>query len=122
MHWDLILALVSSDRMTTPLEGPSGSSTHRRKGCFHWMMTNIAVYMPKDCALEELRASLQNPNITPSQVPSRRHFAAALRPNGINTTTGVSIDNATNITVVTMQNTVDGAFIGRDGEEYKAGT
>ncbi len=71
------------------------------------MRTNIAGFNAKPQVLEQLRSLLQVPIIIPSQTLDRRHFPNAAGANGIDTTTDISLNSATNITVVFPKNSND---------------
>ena len=71
------------------------------------MRTNIAGFAVKPHVMEQLRQLLQTPIIIPSQTLDRRHFPNAAGANGIDTTTDISLNSATNITVVFPKNSTD---------------
>ena len=71
------------------------------------MRTNIAGFNVKPHVLEQLQGLLQQPIIIPSQTLDRRHFPNAAGANGIDTTTDISLNSATNITVVFPKNSND---------------
>ncbi len=71
------------------------------------MRTNIAGFAVKARVLEQLRQLLQKPVVIPSQTLDRRHFPNAAGANGIDTTTDISLNSATNITVVFPKNSND---------------
>ncbi len=71
------------------------------------MRTNIAGFNVKPEVLESIRSLLQTPMIIPSQTLDRRHFAQTPRSTGIDTTTDIALNNATNITVMFPRRTND---------------
>ena len=71
------------------------------------MRTNIAGFAVKPHVMDQLRQLLQRPIIIPSQTLDRRHFPNAAGANGIDTTTDISLNSATNITVVFPKNSND---------------
>ena len=71
------------------------------------MRSNIAGFELKPECLEGLRNFLRTPLIIPSQTLDRRHFASAARANGIDATTDISLNNATNITVMFPKRATD---------------
>ena len=71
------------------------------------LRTNIAGFAVKTHVMDQLRQLLQTPIIIPSQTLDRRHFPNAAGPNGIDTTTDISLNSVTNITVVFPKNSND---------------
>ena len=71
------------------------------------MRTNIAGFDVKPETLESIKDLLREPMIIPSQTLDRRHFASAARANGIDATTDIALNNATNITVMFPKRATD---------------
>lgn len=71
------------------------------------MRTNIAGFAVKPQVMNQLKQLLQKPIIIPSQTLDRRHFPNAAGANGIDTTTDIALNSATNITVVFPKNSND---------------
>ncbi len=71
------------------------------------MRTNIAGFNVKPEVLNGIASLLQTPVLIPSQTLDRRHFAQSPRSTGLDTTTDIALNNATNITVMFPRRTND---------------
>ncbi len=64
------------------------------------MRTNIAGFNVKPEVLSGIENTLRSPVLIPSQTLDRRHFAQTAKSTGIDTTTDIALNNASNITVM----------------------
>ncbi len=97
----------SNDVVTAVTQDYTNITVSIHSATIQTLRTNIAGFNVKPDVLEHIRDLLRTPILIPSQTLDRRHFAQAAKPNGIDATTDIALNNVTNITVMFPRSTSD---------------
>ncbi len=95
-----IAVTKSGETVTAATQASTGMTVSVVSATIQQMRTNIAGFNVKPDVLASIRELLQTPILIPSQTLDRRYFAGSAKPNGIDTTTDIALNNVTNITVM----------------------
>lgn len=98
---------VSADAVPVASQSYTSIAVSIHSATIQMIRTNIAGFNVKTDVLNAIKELLRSPILIPSQTLDRRYFAQTAKPNGVDTTTDIALNNVTNITVMFPRNSSD---------------